>query len=143
MDEVPESTLADQERERFYELAEVLIPPGGSGPSADEAGVPTQFIDELLILRPDLVAPLSEILRLGASEDPRQFCAFLENEQPKQFERLTFAVAGAYFLNPRVRDWLKYEGQTGEFQDGTLLPEYAPGGMLDAVRKRGPIYRPA
>jgi hypothetical protein len=49
-------------------------------------------------------------------------------------------VAGAYFMNPQVRQAIGYHGQTP-------LPippdaDYLADGLLESVIRRGPIYRP-
>ena len=76
-------------------------------------------------------------LRKQAKELLKAFRA----SEPAAFDTLTFVIAGAYLLSPKARAWLKYEGQVGEAQDGSPQPEYAPGGLLDHVRERGPLHR--
>lgn len=137
-----QSMLTDDEREAVYLLGETLIPEGSSGPSADQAAVATRFIDEFFAVRPDLHAGFRALLAETDLDHPRQWCERLERERPEDFSRLTFVIAGAYLLSPKARSWLNYAGQVGEPQDGSPQPEYAPGGLLDPVRARGPIYRP-
>lgn len=136
------ASLNDDERETIFELAETLIPPGHSGPSADEAGVSAQFLDEVLALRKDLFGKFQAIVEEARGRDPRKFCESLQRDRPADFNTLTFIIAGAYFLSPKVRDWLEYKGQIGEFQPGEMQSEYLEGGLLDQVRARGPIFRP-
>lgn len=133
--------INDEQRTVFYEVGETLIPPAEGELSADEAGVPGHFVDRVLALRPDLQTPLLTILDAGDGQDPREFCETLQRDEPERFEVLTFVVAASYFLNPRVRASYHYLGQVGESQDGSPQPEYADGGLLDAVTSRGPIYR--
>jgi hypothetical protein len=133
--------LTDEERYVLYEVGETLVPPAEGETSADEAGVPGHFIDRFLALRPDLLPSLRAILRAGDGRDPREFCEELAREEPERFDLLTFAIVGSYFLNPRVRASFGYAGQVGESQDGSPQEEYLDGGLLDAVRRRGPIYR--
>ncbi|MDA3630784.1 hypothetical protein [Saccharopolyspora oryzae] len=137
-----QDVLTDDEREAVYVLGETLIPEGGSGPSADQAAVASRFIDQFLHLRPDLHADFRTLLAEADLDQPREWCERLERERPDAFSRLTFAIAGAYLLSPKARNWLEYEGQVGEHQDGSPQPEYAEGGLLDQVVARGPIYRP-
>lgn len=136
-----EGTLTDEQRMVLYEVGEELIPETENFPSADGAGVPGHFIDRVLALRPDLVAPLGEVLDRGIDLSPRSFCEDLRREDPTAFELLTFAVAGSYFLNPKVRHAYGYAGQVGESQEGEPQAEYAEGGLLAEVLRRGPIYR--
>lgn len=134
--------LTDEERETVYLLGEALMPEHSRGPSADEAGLASTFIDQALELRPDLVEDFRNLLAAARGAEPGEFCDDFRKRDPAAFGRLTFVLTGAYLLSPKARRWLRYEGQTGEPQDGSPQPEYAPGGILDAVRQRGPIYRP-
>lgn len=133
--------LSDEERETAYLLGEALIPEHDRGPSADEAGMASTFLDQALALRPDLATDFRARLAEARGADPRAFCEKLRVSDPAAFERLTFVLTGAYLLSPVARRWLGYEGQQGEHQDGSPQPEYGPHGLLDAVRARGPIYR--
>lgn len=134
-------SLDDEHRETIRALAESLIPKHSSGPSASEAGVPDEYIDEVLNLRPDRVEAFLEIVHAAGGADPRAFCRTLEAERPADFQLLTFIIAGAYFMSPRARAWLGYEGQLGESVDVSVQPEYEAGGLLDAVLARGAAYR--
>lgn len=134
--------LDDDEREAVYLLGEALIPEHRSGPSADQAGVPAMFIDEVLALRSDLVPSFRALLARSKGQDPLKFCRTLETEEPGAFQQLTFVIAGAYLMSPKARTWLSYEGQQGEPQDGSPQVEYGPDGLLGVVHARGPIYRP-
>ncbi|MDQ4116148.1 MAG: hypothetical protein M3235_04220 [Actinomycetota bacterium] len=132
--------LTDQERETVFLLGEALIPEHGRGPSADQAGLASTFVDQALALRPDLAPDFRAQLAAARGAEPRAFCEMLRASDPAAFERLTFVLTGAYLLSPVARRWLGYEGQQGELQDGSVQPEYGPQGLLDAVRARGPIY---
>lgn len=134
--------LSDEERETVYLLGEALIPEHERGPSADQAGLASTFIDQALQLRPDLAAEFQSRLAEARGQEPRAWCEALRERDPAAFSRLTFILAGAYLLSPKARRWLGYQGQLGEFQEGAPQPEYAPQGLLDPVRARGPIYRP-
>ena len=134
--------LTDEERETVYLLGDTLIPEHEHGPSADEAGLASTFVDRALHLRPDLAGEFRERLAEARGRDPRAYCDELQATDPAAFERLTFVLAGAYLLSPVARRRLGYAGQRGEHQDGFPQPEYGPGGLLDVVRARGPIFRP-
>lgn len=136
------TVLTDAQREAVYVLADTLIPEHASAPSADQAGVAAEFIDEVLSLRDDLVPGFLAILDRATTAEPREFCEALRVDEPEAFSLLTFVIAGAYLLSPKARNWLHYKGQVGEPQDGSPQQEYGPGGLLDVVRARGPIYRP-
>ena len=133
--------MTDEQREAVFVLAETLIPEHPGAPSADQAGLSAQFLDEFFALREDLLPDFLDIVDRADLEDPRGFCDRLRTDEPAAFTTLTFVIAGAYLLSPKARGWLAYEGQVGEAQDGSPQPEYAPGGLLDPVRERGPIHR--
>ncbi|NUP28132.1 MAG: hypothetical protein HOQ44_15835 [Nocardia sp.] len=134
--------LTDDDREAAYLLGEELIPAQDGELSADEAGVAARFLDEVLTLRPDLVPGFRAILRESRDRDPRDFCESLAVAEPGRFQLLTFVIAGAYLMSPRVRDRLGYRGQVGEPQAGEQQREYTEDGPLQVVRDRGPVYRP-
>lgn len=134
--------LTDEERETAYLLGEELIPPQPGELSADQAGVSAEFLDRVLELRPDLAHGFQNLLQRARDRDPRMFCEHLMAEEPAAFQLLTFVLAGAYLMSPRVRTRLNYRGQIGEPQLGEPQPEYAESGILAAVRDRGPSYRP-
>ena len=133
--------MTDEQREAVFVLAETLIPEHPGAPSADQAGLSAQFLDEFFELRDDLLPAFLDIVDRADLEDPRGFCDRLQTDEPAAFNTLTFVIAGAYLLSPKARAWLNYGGQVGEAQDSSSQPEYAPGGILDQVRERGPIYR--
>ena len=133
--------MTDEQREAAFILGETLIPEHPEAPSADQAGLSARFIDEFFELRPDILPAFLDIIDRADLDAPRGFCDHLQATEPAAFNTLTFVIVGAYLLSPKARHWLKYEGQTGEPQDGSPQPEYEPGGLLDRVRRRGPIYR--
>ncbi|MFI5720715.1 hypothetical protein [Nocardia sp. NPDC051750] len=134
--------LTEDDREAAYLLGEELIPAQGDDLSADQAGVSAEFLDRVLSLRPDLVVAFRDLLRRSRDHEPREFCDHLMAAEPAAFQLLTFVLAGAYLMSPRVRSRLYYRGQIGEPQLGEPQPEYAETGLLRVVRDRGPSYRP-
>jgi len=139
---VPKTGLSDDERYALYAVGEALIPPAPGERSADEAGFAAHFVDEYLALRPEHLGQLKDVIAdINEATDVEAFLRQMQATDPASFEFLTFVVVGSYFLNEQVRQSYGYRGQTGESQDGTVQPEHDVGGMLDSVRKRGPIYR--
>jgi hypothetical protein len=94
--------LTDEERETVYRLGEALMPEHERGPSADEAGLASTFIDKALDLRPDLVGEFRRRLAEARDQDARAYCESLRASDPAAFGRLTFVLAGAYLLSPRT-----------------------------------------
>lgn len=133
-------TFTASERELLAALADLLIPAGEGFPSASEAGVAGQGLDQVLSVRPDLTTGLKELLASAAGQSPAEFLSNLPAKYPPAFALLTELVPAAYFLNPEVRARLNYHGQTARAIDSRA--DYLEEGLLQSVIDRGPIYRP-
>jgi hypothetical protein len=132
--------LKQAERDLLARLADELVPVGAGMPSASEAGVADQGLDAVLSARPDLVDGLRELLRQAAGQAPSLAVSSLRSTSPALFGLLGEIVAGAYFMNPAVRQAIDYRGQTPRPIDPH--PDYLEDGLLESVIQRGPIYRP-
>ena len=132
--------LTTVERQLFAALADLLIPAGNDFPSASQAGVANEGLDQLLAVRPDLLDPLQSLLRRATDRSPAEFLQELQTNDPAAFGVLAESVPGAYFLNPDVRAKLKYTGQSARPIDPR--EDYLDDGLLQSVIDRGPIYRP-
>lgn len=133
-------SLGPVERAVLAGLADVLIPASGSFLAASDAGVHAEGLDRVLAARPDLEEPLRGILQGAAGRDPAAAVAALKAEDPAGFGVLCEVVSGAYFMNPRVRAAIGYDGQGPRPIDPR--PEHLEDGLLQSVMDRGPIYRP-
>ncbi len=108
-------------------------------PSASEAGVAGQFLDEVLAARPDLAAPLEAALAsVEGVDDP---IAALRADAGA-WGVITAVVPAAYFLNPDMRAAIGYPGLEARPIDPDAAPDYLDDGLLDSVVSRGPVYRP-
>jgi hypothetical protein len=132
--------LTSTERQLFATLADLLIPAGNGFPSASEAGVANEGLDQLLAVRPDLLDSLKSLLLRAKERSPAEFLRELQTNDPAAFGVLAESVPGAYFLNPDVRAKLKYNGQSARPIDPR--EDYLDDGLLQSVIDRGPIYRP-
>ena len=132
--------LTSEERQLLAALADLLIPAGNGFPSASEAGVAREGLDQLLAVRPDLLDPLRTLLVRAKGRSPAEFVQELQTNDPAAFGVLAEAVPGAYFLNPEVRAKLKYDGQSPRPIDPR--EDYLDDGLLQSVIDRGPVYRP-
>jgi len=132
--------LTSAERQLVAALADLLIPAGSGFPSASEAGVANEGLDQLLAVRPDLRDSLKSILLRATDRPPSEFLQELQSNDPAAFGVLAESVPGAYFLNPDVRARLKYDGQSPR----PINPraDYLDDGLLQSVIDRGRIYRP-
>lgn len=127
-------------RATFAALAEILIPGDGAMPSAREADLAGAALDKTLRASPGLAGPLANLLDELAGEPAEVAVPRLERGHPAALDLLLLAAAGAYLLDPRVRDLLGYHGQEAE-----TLPRGGFGGeeLLEALIERGPRWREA
>jgi len=132
--------LTSEERQLFAALADLLIPAGGGFPSASQAGVAHEGLDQLLAVRPDLLDSLKSLLLRAKERAPAEFLRELQTSDQGAFGALAESVPGAYFLNADVRAKLKYTGQSARPIDPRQ--DYLDDGLLQSVIDRGPIYRP-
>jgi hypothetical protein len=133
-------TLDQQERAILAQLADVLIPQGEDMPSASQAGVAGEWLDAVLLARPDLITGLKALLQRAASRVPAEVVAEWRASDPAAFGILAEVVPGGYFMNPDVRSALGYQGQNPLAIDPR--PDYMEDDLLASVIRRGPIYRP-
>ncbi|GAB6986557.1 hypothetical protein [Nocardioides pyridinolyticus] len=132
--------LTASQRDRFSSIADVLIPSAEGMPSASEADVPTRWIDDALRFRPDLADRLVAALDAAGDLPATEAVELLNREHIPDFEALGTLTAGAYFLNPAVKQLIGYPGQ---------LPTPARDDMdtyidlLENVVERGQVYRDA
>jgi hypothetical protein len=132
--------IIQAQRDLLASVADVLIPASGGMPSASEAGVAGEGLDAVLTARPDMLEGLRDLLRLLEDQAPTAAVASLRSANPPAYQLLGEVVAGAYFMNPKVRDAIGYHGQTPQTIDPR--PDYLEDGLLESVIRRGAIYRP-
>jgi hypothetical protein len=133
--------ISDSRRAPLGAIADQLIPAGSGMPSASEAGVSGQFLDEVLAARPDLAAPLDAALASVDGLSGEDALASLRAD-PDGWGVLTAVVPAAYFLNPAMRAAIGYPGLEARPIDPDAAPDYLADGLLDSVVARGPVYRP-
>jgi len=133
-------TFDANERAVLAGLADILIPASEGFPSASEAGVAAEGLEQVLSFRPDLLPELKTLLAAAQGRPPAEVVAELQKNDPARFGLLTELVPGAYFLNPRVRAKIGYNGQ--EPRPINPRPDYLDDGLLQSVIERGLIYRP-
>ena len=133
-------TFDEDQRASLAALADVLIPAGDGFPSASQAGIAAEGLDQVISLQPDIAAGLMNVLEKSKARLPAEVVADLQKNDPAAFGVLAELVAGAYFLNPLVRARLGYTGQGAHPIDPH--PDYLDDGLLQSVLNRGPVYRP-
>jgi hypothetical protein len=135
--------LGDASRVRLAEFADILIPGGSGLPSASDADVAGQWINRTLAANPDLAGAVADVLASPGAPD--EVLSNLRLSHRDVFDAFAFAVSGAYFMNPAVRNALGYPGIAPRrlpAADGEA-DYYLEDDVLAPVVDRGPIYRPA
>jgi len=131
--------MNESQRAQLGAIADELIPAGSGMPSASEAGVAGQYLDEVLAARPDLAAPLEAAL---ASVEGADDAIAALRADAGAWGVITAVVPAAYFLNPDMRAAIGYPGLEARPIDPDAAPDYLQDGLLDSVVSRGPVYRP-
>jgi hypothetical protein len=130
-------SFSSVERELLAGLADVLIPAGDGHSSASAADVAGTGLDQVLATCPEAFAGLRDVLAKTKGRSPAEAVAYLQAHDAAAFGVLAEFAAGAYFMNPRVREAIGYGGQTARAIDPE--PDYLD--LLECVVRRGPIYR--
>ena len=133
-------TFDAAQRASLAALSDVLIPAGDGFPSASQAGIAAEGLDQVISFQPDIAAGLMVVLEKSKDRPSAEVVADLQKNDPAAFGVLAELVTGAYFLNPMVRARLGYTGQGPHPIDPH--PDYLDDGLLQSVVSRGPVYRP-
>jgi hypothetical protein len=136
------SVWDDVARAGLAELADALLPGGAGLPSASAADVPATGIDRVLAERPDLSAPLLDVVLARQDRPATEYLTRLQQSDTARWTVLTTAVAAAYYMTPTVRRALGYAGQEGVLITADDFYGWAATGLLDPVLDRGPVHRP-
>jgi len=132
--------LGATDRTLLADVADLLIPAGNDMPSASQAGVADEGLAAVVKSRPELEAAITAVLQSGRGQTAQEFLTCLKTSDAAGFGVLTEVVAGAYFMNQKVRTALGYSGQIPQpINEGEELDP----ALLKAVLDRGSIYRPS
>ena len=112
-------------------------------PSASEAGVAGEWLDAIVAAEPGFGPALASVLAAADVADPAGELRRIETTDPAGWGTLTTVVAGAYFLNPEIAAQVGYPGRRAIPVDANPDPDWLEDGLLDSVKSRGPVYRPA
>ena len=143
MSAVADSPFTPELRETLAGLVDALFPPGGDMPGGTEVDVHGRWFDRAVSARPDLVPELVRLLENARGTDPRAEVMRLQAEDKAGFSVLALAVAGAYYMSPKVRKRLGYPGPKADPPYPDESEYWLRDGVLDPVKARGPIYRDA
>jgi len=133
--------IEDGLRDRLRTVADVLIPNAHGMPAASEVGVADGQLDRVVAVRPDLGDAVARGLEAIDLDDVMGSAERLRAADPGLHHLLMLAIVGAYYIHPDVRKRLEYDGQEPVEVRPEIIPAYVEEGLLDAVLRRGPIYR--
>jgi hypothetical protein len=133
--------LLPDEREALRKIADVLIPGGAGLPSASEADIVGDPLDRVLGVVPGLRQTLSDVA--GRRGTASSVIEALRAQEQEVYERLIFALSGAYYIVPRVRRALGYPGVAPRPTPAASgeADYYLEDDVLQPVIDRGAIYR--
>jgi len=126
-------SLSGPERAALGELADLLIPATEGMPSATQAEAHMRWLDAALAARPDTVDAIHRLTgQLGSGIDAERLSELWRTE-PDRLGTVAYVLAGAYFMNPDVRDRLNYDGQAAREERQPLAQLQA---LTQHVRQR-------
>ena len=133
--------ITDELRARLRAFADALIPAAHGMPAAGEVGVADGQLDGVLAARADLLEPLGRALAHADAEDAERSLAAIRAADPVAHDALLLAVVGGYYMHPRVRELLGYDGQVPVEVRPEIVPNYVEEGLIEPVLERGTVYR--
>ena len=126
-------------RTRIAWIADTLIPadPKSAMPSATEAGVLDRLLPRALKAREDLAPAFFAAVSRLPEQRPQAPLAAIKALGADDFQRISFLIAGAYFLDDEVNRKLHYPGQEAVFEN----PDYDEiMDIVERVTARGKVY---
>jgi choline dehydrogenase-like flavoprotein len=125
--QVPPPSLSGKQRERLAELGDSLILPVGGLPGGGRLAVESGLAGKVLERRPDLAEPLVRAL----DDTSISHLHVLGQRDPQAWMAALMVIAGAYYLEPRVRERIGYPGQEARPVRPDNYPAYIAEGLLD------------
>lgn len=135
----PEPILDATARATLESIADHLIPEAYGMPSARDV-VTDARLRFVLTSRPDLREPFMTALRPGLGEGPAGRLEALTAD-PTARAALLSVIVFAYYTDATVRERLGYPGQIARTVYSWKVPEYIDEGLIEAMVRRGPIWR--
>jgi hypothetical protein len=88
------------------------------------------FSTAFIAARPDIVDDLHRALGLFC-DNPDETLAELRKSDPPAAAALELTVAGGYYMHPRIRALIGYNGETPHPAPPDTYPEYIAEGLLE------------
>lgn len=124
----PAADFTEAHVARFAAIADELIVARGPFPRPSDLDL-SALLATVLSARPDLAAPLLDTL--SGTDDVGGHLEKLSADDPGGLHALRYAVAGAYYLDPRVRTALDYLPEDVSPVVVDHSPDYISEGLLD------------
>ena len=134
------SVWTDHERAVLGAIGDVVIPAGGPLPSATEAGVDGPGLDEIAVIRPDLLEAGRAVVAAVDDQVPTTV-AELRGVVPALFSAVTELLASAYFLRPEVAARVGYRARRAIPLDDEDLRRHELVALTEPVATRGNVWR--
>jgi hypothetical protein len=106
-----ELAFSDAERRAMERLGDALIPPAPGALSASEAGIGGLLLDQILVLVPERVPLLRQVIARAGETPAEAALAALKASDPVLHDGFCETVVGAYFMSPEVRRLVAYPGR--------------------------------
>lgn len=127
----------------FAALADRLIPATDTMPAAGNAADLVQGLATVLNSRPDLRGDVMRGIGTVHREGVDAAIPRLQANDSEAWAALGLAAASIYYTALPVQAILGYRGPERRTYDADATPDYVTNGLLDVVKQRGPIWRPA
>lgn len=134
------SMWTDHERAVLGLMGDVVIPANPGMPSATEAGVNVEGIDEIAAIRPDLFDAGRAAVQMIGDVVPTTV-ADLRAALPGLFAGVTELLASAYFLRPEVAELVGYRSRRAIPLDDEDLRRQELAALAVPVVERGNVWR--
>ena len=138
--ETPVPVWSDEEHQLIGALADLVIPHGDTMPSATEVDVHTSGVEGVVGRRPDLIEPVTALLRRAAGQRPATLQELISIDAA-QFNAFAELVAGAYYLDPRVEALTGYRGRAAIPVGDVNRQEIELQALVAPVVDRGNTWR--
>jgi choline dehydrogenase-like flavoprotein len=125
-------SMLPEQTSRLAALGDALIPAIDDVPAAGTLIVGANLVSKVVDVRPDLHPALLRALAPFSQDAPARV-AVLKVDDADAWVALATVVAGAYYIDERVRRRIGYEGQVPTPQQPDRYPAFIDEGLLDHI----------
>ncbi|MCX4816495.1 hypothetical protein OG601_38470 [Streptomyces sp. NBC_01239] len=135
-------SLTSAQSATLLALAAAVIPAGASEPAADAVLADGHWLGRAFAAEPRLEALVAHACDRLRDQDPLPALRSLASRHPAEFDALTTAVTGAYYMAPEVRAAIGYPGQIRRPAALTEAADDLEDDLIAPLLASGPRYRP-